>query len=132
MRVFVPVHTLILSAFGWSRKTPTKLQEAALGKPSSASNVLLPHYEQALVRMSRPIWGSFHQERIRAGRRYTCPSRRWQKHPLTSAQILRRTTRTYRGPGRAHVARRMRTGVRDRWAPGLTPVFMAASAGRRR
>jgi len=62
MRVFVPVHTLILSAFGWSRKTPTKVQEAALGRPSSASNVLLPRYEQALVRMSRPISGSFHQE----------------------------------------------------------------------
>jgi hypothetical protein len=39
---------------------------------------------------------------------------------------------TYRGPSRAHVARGMQTGARDRWAPGPTPLFMAASAARRR
>lgn len=27
------------------------------------------------------------------GHRYTYPSRRWQKHPLTGGQILRRTAR---------------------------------------
>jgi len=39
---------------------------------------------------------------------------------------------TYRGLSRAHVAWGMRTGARDRWAPGPAPVFMAASAARRR